>query len=39
MQLGPELPGEVVAIARGVAAGEKVAAKIDEQVVDGVKVE
>ncbi len=39
VQLGPELPGELVVVARGVAAGEKVAAKIDEQVVDGVKVE
>lgn len=39
VQLGPELSGDVVAIARGVAAGEQVATKIDEQVVDGVKVE
>jgi membrane fusion protein (multidrug efflux system) len=39
VQLGPELPGDLQAVARGVAAGEKVAAKIDEQVVDGVKVE
>lgn len=39
VQLGPELPGDLVAIARGVIAGERVASKIDEQVVDGVKVE
>jgi len=39
VQLGPELPGEQVAVLRGVAAGERVAAKIDELVVDGVKVE
>jgi multidrug efflux pump subunit AcrA (membrane-fusion protein) len=39
VQLGPELPGDLVVIARGVSAGEKVAARIDEQVVDGVKVE
>ncbi len=39
VQLGPELPGDLVAVARGVEAGEKVAARIDEQVVDGVKVE
>jgi membrane fusion protein (multidrug efflux system) len=39
VQLGPELPGDLVAVARGVAAGEKIASKIDEQIVDGVKVE
>jgi membrane fusion protein (multidrug efflux system) len=39
VQLGPELPGDLVVIARGVTAGEKVASKIDEQIVDGVKVE
>ncbi len=39
VQLGPELPGEMVAILRGVVAGDRVAAKVDDQVVDGVKVE
>ena len=39
VQLGPELPGDLVAVVRGVKAGDRVAAKIDEQVVDGVKVE
>lgn len=39
VQLGPELPGDQVAVLRGVAAGERVAAKVDELVVDGVKVE
>lgn len=39
VQVGPELPGEQIAILRGVAAGERVAGKVDEQVVDGVRVE
>jgi len=39
VQLGPELPGDKIAIVRGVAAGEQVAAKVDDQVVDGAKIE
>ncbi len=39
VELGPELPGGKVAIATGVAVGEKVAAAVTEQVSDGVKVE
>lgn len=39
VQLGPELPGGMVAVLRGVAVGERVAARIDDTVVDGVRVE
>ena len=39
VQLGPELPGGKIAIADGVKAGEKVAAKVTEQVADGARVE
>lgn len=40
VQLGPELPGDQVAIERGVAIGEKVVAKADDPaVVDGIRVE
>jgi membrane fusion protein (multidrug efflux system) len=39
VQLGPELPGDKVAIADGVKVGEKVAAKVTEQVADGARVE
>jgi membrane fusion protein (multidrug efflux system) len=39
VQLGPELPGDKVAITDGVKVGEKVAAKVTEQVSDGARVE
>ena len=39
VQLGPELPGGKVALLRGAVAGDKVAAKIGEQVTDGVRVQ
>jgi membrane fusion protein, multidrug efflux system len=39
VQRGPELPGNKVAIADGVKPGEKVAAQVTEQVVDGARVE
>lgn len=40
VQLGPEVPGGKIAILRGVAPGEKVAATAaDERIVDGVRVE
>jgi membrane fusion protein (multidrug efflux system) len=39
VQLGPQLPGDGIAILRGVSAGEKVAARVGEQVVDGIRVE
>jgi membrane fusion protein, multidrug efflux system len=39
VQLGPDMPGDQVAILRGVKAGEKIAAKIDDTVVDGIRVE
>jgi membrane fusion protein (multidrug efflux system) len=39
VQLGPELPNGKFAIADGVKAGEKVAAKVTEQVADGARVE
>lgn len=39
VQLGPELPGGKVALLRGAAPGEKVAATISERVIDGVRVE
>jgi membrane fusion protein, multidrug efflux system len=39
IQLGPSLPGDMVAIQRGVAAGEKVASPVTEKVTDGLRVE
>lgn len=39
VQRGPELDGDQVAIVRGLAAGERVAAAIDERIVDGLRVE
>ena len=39
VQLGPELGGDKVALLRGAAPGDKVAAKIGENVTDGVRVE
>ncbi len=39
VQIGPELPGDKLSIVRGVAVGDRVAATVDELVVDGVKVQ
>lgn len=38
VQLGPELAGGKVALLRGAVAGDQIAAKIGEQVTDGVRV-
>jgi membrane fusion protein (multidrug efflux system) len=38
VQLGPELPGELVAIAKGVESGERVVATATEDLRDGVRV-
>jgi membrane fusion protein, multidrug efflux system len=39
VQLGPALPDGKVALLRGAAVGDKVAAAVDEKVIDGVRVE
>lgn len=39
VQLGPELAGDRVTVARGVTAGEPVVAAIDDSVVDGLAVQ
>ncbi len=39
VQLGPELADGKVALLRGAVAGDKVAAKLGEQVTDGIRVE
>jgi len=39
VQLGPELPGDKIAILDGVKAGEKVAAEVTDKVADGARVQ
>jgi hypothetical protein len=39
VQLGPALSGDRTAILRGVAAGERVANPVTEQIIDGLRVE
>jgi membrane fusion protein (multidrug efflux system) len=38
VQLGPELGGGKVAVAQGIKAGEKVVEKLDDKIVDGLRV-
>jgi membrane fusion protein (multidrug efflux system) len=39
VQLGPALSGDRTAVVRGVAAGERVASPVTDQVIDGLRVE